>query len=201
MGTEVMTFSLYDQLVGVPSVTYSVTDLIKYLIEVIGYDACALKRNTQTTYRLVNNASQIYKQINDLIKVVETEDGDTWDDFDKYTGAIDPLEEYVLDSSSVPWLALNFPFASFLFKISTLIEKESRQWLVNNDSITDCLQSIYDWVDNRTKLRAFVKEFQVRSAIFEDVDDGEEVGYHRPRFRAFLYLPVTMRALHRSTMT
>lgn len=84
-------FSLFDDLTNV-SGDYGATALIKYLVQIISHDVCAINRNTLSYYRLVHRVGEIYKAINALIGEVEKDDTDQWDNYIKYTDAIDPLE-------------------------------------------------------------------------------------------------------------
>jgi len=145
--TRFDTFSLYDQLAAVPSQAFVATDCIKHLIQVVSYDICALKRNTQTAYLLIYKICDMYKEINDLIRRVDTEDGNTWGSYDRYTTAINPLED-------------------FLLRVSDLAEKESHLWLTDHDSIDDCLYSIAEWAENRAKIRGFMTELRTRVPKF-----------------------------------
>jgi len=96
-------FSLFDDLTNV-SGDYGATALIKYLVQIISHDVCAINRNTLSYYRLVHRVGEIYKAINALIGEVEKDDTDQWDNYIKYTGAIDPLEGWLSQSF--------FPFTS-----------------------------------------------------------------------------------------
>jgi hypothetical protein len=90
-------FSLFDDLTNV-SGNYGATALIKYLVQIISHDVCAINRNTMSYYRLVHRVGEIYKAINALISEVETDDTDQWDNYIKYTDAIDPLEGWLSQS-------------------------------------------------------------------------------------------------------
>lgn len=86
-----MSYSLFVNLTEPTAESYPATNVSKYLIELIGKDVCAFRRNTQVSYRVVEQARAISRTINELIKRVD--ENDDWDAFDKYTQAIDPLEE------------------------------------------------------------------------------------------------------------
>ena len=87
-------FSLFDDLTNV-SGDYGATALIKYLVQVISHDVCSVNRNTLSYYRLVHRASEVYRAINALIGEVEKDDTDQWDNYTKYTNAIDPMERWL----------------------------------------------------------------------------------------------------------
>jgi hypothetical protein len=71
---------------------HAATSVIKHLIELIGMDVCAFRRNTQVAYRFVDHARNLLDEINGLIVKVENEP--IWNDYAAYTAAIDPLEQY-----------------------------------------------------------------------------------------------------------
>ena len=71
---------------------YAATAVSNALIKIVGQDVCGFRRNTQTSYRIVEHAATIRAEIDALIKKVEDGSGD-WDAYDDYTAAIDPLEE------------------------------------------------------------------------------------------------------------
>jgi hypothetical protein len=69
---------------------YPATEVIKYLIDTVGHDVMSFRRNTQVSYLLVDRARDICDAINGYIQ--RTEGGD-WLSFDKFTNAVDPVEE------------------------------------------------------------------------------------------------------------
>lgn len=83
--------TLYFDLTTPRSNLYPVTEVIYNLIQILGADVCSFRRNPQTSYRLVELARDLHDEINNLIEKVE-ESGD-WEDYIKYTEAIDPLEQ------------------------------------------------------------------------------------------------------------
>lgn len=87
-----MTYSLYENLTTLSN-EEPPTESIKYLILTIGHFVCSVRRNTQTLYHLVSRARNITDGINALIKKINEESLNLWDNFEKYTTAIDPLEE------------------------------------------------------------------------------------------------------------
>jgi hypothetical protein len=78
-------------LPGSPSEAYPATELIKYLIDAVGRDVMSFRRNAQVSYLLVDRTRDILNAINAYIH--RTESGDDWDSFEKFTNAIDPIEE------------------------------------------------------------------------------------------------------------
>jgi len=79
-------------LPGGPSTeAYPATELIKYLIDAVGRDVNSFRRNAQVSYLLVDRTRDIFDAINAYIQ--RTESGEDWDSYDKFTSAIDPIEE------------------------------------------------------------------------------------------------------------
>ena len=71
------------------------TEVIQYLVQAVGRDVVSFQRNTRVSYMAVERARDILKQINDYIDKMEISTGTDadWDNFEKFTTAIDPLEE------------------------------------------------------------------------------------------------------------
>ena len=70
---------------------YPATEVIKFLLEVVGRDVVSFRRNAQVSYILVDRARDICDAINTHIK--KTEAGTDWASFEKFSDAIDPAEE------------------------------------------------------------------------------------------------------------
>jgi hypothetical protein len=87
-----MSFLFVDDLTVASGNDIPATQLIKYLLQTVGHDVCASKRNSLSSYQLVHNSSKVYRAINTLISRVDQETDDVWDQYDQYTSAIDPLE-------------------------------------------------------------------------------------------------------------
>lgn len=88
------TFSLFDHLSNGRNRAYTATNLIEKLIGVVASDVCSFRRNSQTAYLFVERVRIVADKINELIGNVNTQtDPLKWDDYDAYTGAIDPLEQ------------------------------------------------------------------------------------------------------------
>jgi hypothetical protein len=51
----------------------------------------SFRRNAQVSYLLVDRTRDIFDAINAFIQ--RTESGEDWDSYDKFTNAIDPIEE------------------------------------------------------------------------------------------------------------
>ena len=76
---------------GPSSEPYPATEVVKYLIDSVGHDVMSFRRNAQVSYLLVDRARDICDAINGYIQ--RTESGEDWLSFDKFTNAIDPIEE------------------------------------------------------------------------------------------------------------
>jgi len=76
---------------GSSNEAYPATEVIKYLIDAVGRDVMSFRRNAQVSYLLVDRTRDIFDVINAYIQ--STESGEDWNSFDKYTNAIDPIEE------------------------------------------------------------------------------------------------------------
>ena len=69
------------------------TEVLKYLVQAVGRDVVSFQRNTQVSYLVLERARDILKEINEYIDKVQTSTDVDWDSFEKFTMAIDPLEE------------------------------------------------------------------------------------------------------------
>lgn len=78
-------------LPGSSNEAYPATELIKYLIDAVGRDVMSFRRNAQVSYLLVDRTRDIFDAINTHIQ--RTESGEDWDSYDRFTNAIDPIEE------------------------------------------------------------------------------------------------------------
>ncbi len=88
-----MSYTLYRSLTHIPEPHFPATESIKQLIETIGHDVVRFRRNTQISYNFVDKARSSCQAINVLIR--EVDENDDWDSYDKFTEAVDLLEEYV----------------------------------------------------------------------------------------------------------
>lgn len=69
------------------------TEAVKYLVQAVGRDVVSFRRNTQVSYMVVDRARDVIKAINEYITKVEGSTTGDWDSFEKFTVAIEPLEE------------------------------------------------------------------------------------------------------------
>ena len=72
---------------------HAATEVAKYLVQAVGHDVVSFRRNTQVSYMVVDRARDIVKAINEYIVKVESSTTGDWDSFEKFTTAIEPLEE------------------------------------------------------------------------------------------------------------
>ena len=73
---------------------FAATALSRELIHAVAKQVCSFRRNTQVSYRVVEQYALIHQRVNGLIDTVENgQDATAWDAYDTYTAAIDPLEE------------------------------------------------------------------------------------------------------------
>jgi hypothetical protein len=69
------------------------TEVAEYLVQAVGRDVVSFRRNTQVSYMVVERARDIVKAINEYIVKVEDSTTGDWASFEKFTMAIEPLEE------------------------------------------------------------------------------------------------------------
>ncbi|KAH8990442.1 hypothetical protein EDB86DRAFT_3080426 [Lactarius hatsudake] len=129
--TVVQSPSLFDTLTKPTTEGYPATEVIKYLIEVVGRDVVSFRRNAQVSYLLVDRARDICDAIN--IHVKKTESGTDWSSFEKFSDAIDPVEDA-------------------LFKLIAFTEDEKTLHLIEGNSVHDCIASADNWVTNREEI-------------------------------------------------
>ncbi|KAG8725495.1 hypothetical protein FRC09_015788 [Ceratobasidium sp. 395] len=146
---------------------YPATDLVEKLITLVGADVCALRKNTQTSYRFVDTARNLCDSINELIKRVETE-GD-WDAFQKYSDAIDPLEES-------------------LRTFAPDADLDSEYYLSNPSGVDACLNYISRWEEVRSLVREQLHHLRTQEHLSilvkstqEDEKDIEDAHGHDDR--------------------
>jgi hypothetical protein len=88
-----MSYTLFRSLTHLENPVFPATESIRQLIETIARDVVRFRRNTQISYHFVDRARSVCDVINALIQRVDEEDD--WDSYDKFTEAIDVLEECV----------------------------------------------------------------------------------------------------------
>jgi hypothetical protein len=87
-----MSYTLFQSLTHLENQVFPATESIKQLIETIARDVVRFRRNTQISYHFVARATSVCDEINNLIRKVD--ENDDWDSYDKFTEAIDLLEEW-----------------------------------------------------------------------------------------------------------
>lgn len=118
-------------LPGSSNEAYPATEVIKYLIDAVGRDVMSFRRNAQVSYLLYDRTRDIFDAINAYIQ--RTESGEDWDSFDKYTNAIDPIEEA-------------------LFALTAYTEDERARHLISGTTVEECVTSTEVWAANREGL-------------------------------------------------
>ncbi len=73
--------------------SFAATEAIKCLLQAIGRDVVSFRRNTHVSYLVVERARDIVNTINEYISRVESSTTADWDSFEKFSVAIEPLEE------------------------------------------------------------------------------------------------------------
>jgi len=71
---------------------HGAAEAVKYLLQAVGRDIESFQRNTHVSYMVAERARDIVKEINKCIINVENGEED-WASYDKFSAAIDPLEE------------------------------------------------------------------------------------------------------------
>ncbi|KZP02938.1 hypothetical protein FIBSPDRAFT_1055553 [Athelia psychrophila] len=126
--------SLTDTTIATSAEENASTQLIRDLLKIGALDACTAKRNTFSAFSLLSTARELCKQIHTLAK--EVDDSDDLDDsgaYEKYTKAIEPLEQ-------------------LLFKIVDWVAQESDQFLNKADTIEEAIECIAVWEKARMDL-------------------------------------------------
>ena len=73
--------------------SFAATEAIKFLLQAIGRDVVSFRRNTHVSYLVVERARDIANAVNDYISRVESSTTGDWDSYEKFSAAIEPLEE------------------------------------------------------------------------------------------------------------
>ncbi|KAI0056747.1 hypothetical protein BV25DRAFT_1842149 [Artomyces pyxidatus] len=142
-----MSSSLFINLTELSATGFPATELIKYLIEAAGHDVVSFRRNTQISYQLVDRTRYICNVINSLIEAVD--DDETWDTYDRFTAAVDPLEQ-------------------LLYKLIEISEEEAQRYLPSSRSVDDAIVFTENWEVNRRELRAALSKLY-DSKVFKDL--------------------------------
>ncbi|KAH9035763.1 hypothetical protein EDB85DRAFT_2143515 [Lactarius pseudohatsudake] len=167
--TTAVPSSLFTTLTKPTTEGYPATEVIKYLIEVVGRDVASFRRNAQVSYMLVDRARDICDAINTHIK--KTESGIDWSSFEKFTDAVDPIEDA-------------------LFKLVAFTEDEKELHLVEGNSVHDCIIYVNNWATNREEIWSMLDLLETTTELtnlFSGVDvssrqvEREEARIHDDR--------------------
>ncbi|KAH9169941.1 hypothetical protein EDB89DRAFT_1364233 [Lactarius sanguifluus] len=167
--TTAVPSSLFTTLTKPTTEGYPATEVIKYLIEVVGRDVVSFRRNAQVSYMLVDRARDICDAIN--IHVKKTESGIDWSSFERFTDAIDPVEDA-------------------LFKLVAFTEDEKELHLVEGNSVQDCIIYVNNWATNREEIWSMLDHLETTTELtnlFSGVDvtsrqvEREEARIHDDR--------------------
>ncbi|KAG8706766.1 hypothetical protein FRC11_007985, partial [Ceratobasidium sp. 423] len=158
MAPDIVPTRAYDIMHPKSERLYQATDVIYKLLRVVGTEVCSFRRNHQVAYRLVERARDLYDAINARIHLVDI--NDSWEDYEVYTQAIDPLEEILLNIIPVVFDEQGLDHLS----TSTWAEyvRVTEQWCQNRLAIRNCFQ------DLRTKP-------QFKALMTTLIDDGDDV--------------------------
>ncbi|KAI9439116.1 hypothetical protein H4582DRAFT_117595 [Lactarius indigo] len=135
---------------------FAATEAIKCLLQAIGRDVVSFRRNTHVSYLVVERARDIVTAINEYISRVESSDAGDWDSFEKFSSAIEPLED-------------------ILFQLLVFTEDEKTRYFGNDRDIADCITSTEAWAENRKRLSETLKSFHTHTPLVNlfDREDSE----------------------------
>ncbi|KAH9975206.1 hypothetical protein BJV74DRAFT_180899 [Russula compacta] len=139
-----MSYTLFRSLTQLENQVFPATESIRQLIETIARDVVRFRRNTQISYHFVDRARSVCDVINALIRKVDEEDD--WDSYDKFTEAIDLLEELLLASTATT-------------------QDEVQRHFGGDKDIDGCIVSATIWETNRERLRALLNSFRTKPEI------------------------------------
>ncbi|CAE6470106.1 hypothetical protein ACGC1H_004167 [Rhizoctonia solani] len=164
MSTTLSPTLYYDLISPKPGVTrtsYPATDLIYKLLNHTGADVSSFRRNCQVSYRLIEYARDLYDEINS--RILKAEESGSWEHYDAYYGAIDPLEEELLSIMEVTKAERD----KYLIDatLPELAEKPVESWIK---------QSISDWEEHRTKIRESFKGLRARPEFKDFITSPED---------------------------
>jgi uncharacterized protein YjaG (DUF416 family) len=144
---------------------FPATELSKKLIEWVGLDVVRFRRNYQVACRIVDHCRETYDSINDVIdKLYKCEDEKVdFDQFTRYSDAVDALEAWDFDSPLPTILSLDL--SRYLFRFLWTSELEAIHYLAKADSIHDCISGAITWVENRKALRNIAFDFTAQDEL------------------------------------
>ena len=152
-----MSYTLFRSLTHLENPVFPATESIRQLIETIARDVVRFRRNTQISYHFVDKARSVCDIINALIQRVDEEDD--WDSYDKFTEAIDLLEEYVQPPPRVIWILI---FPRLLLDSTATTQDEVQRHFGGDNDLDGCIASATTWESNRERLRGCLHSFRTK---------------------------------------
>ncbi|KAH9032228.1 hypothetical protein EDB85DRAFT_1258787 [Lactarius pseudohatsudake] len=141
---------------------FAATEAIKCLLQAIGRDVVSFRRNTHVSYLVVERARDIVNAINEYISRVEGSDTGDWDSFEKFSSAIEPLED-------------------ILFQLLVFTEDEKTRYFGVDRDIANCIISTEAWAKNREKLSETLKNFHTHTPLVNLFDQDDSASRDRER--------------------
>ncbi|KAI9508639.1 hypothetical protein F5148DRAFT_1283811 [Russula earlei] len=160
------------------------TEAVKYLVQAVGRDVVTFRRNTQVSFMAVERARDIVNAINEYIAKVENSATGDWDSFERFTNAIEPLEEQV----------------PILFTLLAFTEDEKARYFANTGSVEECVSSAENWASNRKELSKALDGFDSRQELVELFDDPNTDSRKREHREAQIYDDLTLLGEMRTTV-
>lgn len=128
----------------------------------------SFRRNTHVSYLVVERARDIVNTINEYIARVESSTIADWESFEKFSEAIEPLEE-------------------ILFKLLLFTEDEKTRYFGNDHTIEDCVTSTVAWATNREHLSETLKKFDTQTPLVNLFDQHDAKSGERERLDALTH--------------
>ncbi|KAI0287752.1 hypothetical protein BC826DRAFT_738377 [Russula brevipes] len=130
---------------------------------------------------VVERARDVIKAINEYITKVEDSTTGDWDSFEKFTVAIEPLED-------------------ILFTLLAFTEDEKARYLASTGSIDDCISSAENWASNREGLSTALDGFDTRQEFVGLFDEPNTDSRKREHEEAQSHDDVTLLQEIRTTV-
>jgi hypothetical protein len=111
---------------------------------------------------VVERARDIVNTINEYIARVESSTTADWESFEKFSEAIEPLEE-------------------ILFKLLLFTEDEKTRYFGNDHTIEDCVTSTVAWATNREHLSETLKSFDTQAPLVNLYEQHDAQSRERER--------------------
>jgi hypothetical protein len=155
-----MSYTLFRSLTHLENQVFPATESIRQLIETVARDVVRFRRNTQISYHFVDRARSVCDIINALIQKVDEEDD--WDSYDKFTEAVDLLEEYVHSMSCVLFFLM---FTRLLLASTATTQDEAQHHFGGDKDLDGYIASATTWESNRGRLREILNSFRTKPEI------------------------------------